>query len=227
MVATVLLDLRAGMMLSGIDACVLGTKGSEAPLAMIELAASGEERVAVGIDVHDTLTAKRVLRDVDLSAVSDDTRALALAAAAEELLRASWAELALQDAPPPERDPPPEVERAVSKSIAPAKVGRRDLALGARLAFEHPSGGLTWLGGDALVSVWPAQRWGLELGAGMRQAPAQHSTHGELSARAVGAGVHLLVALFPRDRALGLRGMLGLQLMSVRVSARAADARSP
>ena len=82
--SSVLLDLRAGLALSGISACTLGTEGSEAPLALLELDAAGEDRVAVGLELHDTLTRKRVLRDVNLREVSSDARALARAAAAEE-----------------------------------------------------------------------------------------------------------------------------------------------
>ena len=61
--SAVLEDLRAGLRLKGIDACALGTEGSEPPLALLELPPAKAERVAVGIEVHDALTEKRVLRD--------------------------------------------------------------------------------------------------------------------------------------------------------------------
>jgi len=215
--SAVLLDLRAGLALSGITACVLGTEGSEAPLALLELDAAAEDRVAVGIELHDTLTAKRVLRDVNLRAVSTDARALALAAAAEELLRASWAELALHDAPPPDRPPPPEVQRAVRRSIEPARLGRRDYGIGARAALEQHSGGLTLYGGDVWVALWPSETFGLELATGLRRGIDEQAEHGAVASRALTAAADALVAIVPRSERFSLHAALGLALASVRI----------
>jgi hypothetical protein len=215
--AAVLLDLRAGLALSGIGACVLGTEGSEAPLALLELDAANEDRVAVGIALHDTLTAKRVLRDVDLKSVSSDARALALAAAAEELLRASWAELALEDAPPPDRPPPPEVQRAVRRSIAPARVGQRDVAIGARAAIAQHGGGLTLAGGELWLALWASETAGVELASGLYEGFAERGPHGSVDSRALGAAVSAIFAIIPRGETIGLHALLGLALASVRV----------
>ena len=214
---SVLADLRAGLRLKGIDACVLGTRGSEPPLALLELEAAEQERVSVGIAVHDALTEKRVLRDLDLRQVSADARALAIAAAADELLRASWAELALHDAPEPARAPPPEVEQTLQRSIEPARYGSRDHAFGARAALENHGGGLAQLGADAYIGVWFAERLGIELGAGMREGWPRSAEHGSVSARTLRSSADLLIALLPRGQLLGLSGKLGLSLASVRV----------
>ncbi len=56
------------------------------------------------LEVDDALTNKSVRREVDLGDVPASGRPRALALAAAELLRASWAELAL---PPPARRPRP------------------------------------------------------------------------------------------------------------------------
>jgi hypothetical protein len=215
--SVVLADLRAGLRLKGIDACVLGTPGNEPPLALLQLQAAEPERVSVGIEVHDALTEKRVLRDLDLREVSADARALAIAAAADELLRASWAELALHDAPEPARPPPLEVEQTLQGSIEPARIGGRDHALGARAALENHGVGLSQFGVDAYIGVWFAERLGIELGAGMREGFARSAEHGSVSARALRSHLDLMIALLPRDRTLGLSGTLGLALASVRV----------
>jgi hypothetical protein len=215
--SAVLADLRAGLQLSGITACVLGTAGSEKPLALLELDAAAEDRVAVGIALHDTLTAKRVQRDVDLKQVSSDARALALSAAAEELLRASWAELALQDAPPPDRPPPPEVQRAVRRSIAPARVGQRDVAIGARAAVVQHGGGLTMIGGELWLCLWAAQAVGIELASGLYEGLAEQGPHGAVDSRALGAAADAIFAIVPRGETVGLHALLGLALASVRV----------
>src|SRR5690606_19264247 len=47
-----------------------------------------------------------------------DARALAVSSSADELLRASWAELMISDAPAPKMKPPPEVMSAVQSSLA-------------------------------------------------------------------------------------------------------------
>jgi hypothetical protein len=215
----VLADLRAGLRLKGIDACRLGSEGGEPPLAILELEAAAQERVSVGIEVHDALTEKRVSRDLDLREVAEDARPLAIAAAADELLRASWAELALRDAPEPARAPPPEVQRSVRESIAhDAFVPRtRDHALGARGAFEHHGAGDAQLGGDAYLGMWFAPRWGFELGAGLRQGLRRDAEHGSVESRALTAAADVTYALLPRAPSLELSARLGIALSSVRM----------
>jgi hypothetical protein len=83
------------------------------------------EPALVAIQVEDRATGKRVARDVRLARIPAGGVALAIAIAADELLRASWAELILRrnrdEGPaseaPPEREPEPlqtETPRAVS-----------------------------------------------------------------------------------------------------------------
>jgi hypothetical protein len=215
----VLEDLRAGLRLKGIDACRLGATGSEPPLALLELAAAAEARVSVGIEVHDALTEKRVSRDLDLRRVAEDARSLAIAAAADELLRASWAELALSDAPEPARPPPPEVEQTMRESIAPARFGAstRDHAIGARGAFEHHGAGLAQLGGEAYLGVWLAPRWGIELGAGLREGLRRDAANGSVHSRALTSAADATFALLPRGGALELAAKLGVAIASVRM----------
>ena len=213
----VLLDLRAGLRLKGIEACVIGQAGHEPPLAVLQLSANSPERLSVSIDVHDALTEKRVQRDVDLTGVADDARSLTIAAATDELLRASWVELALADAPKPSRPPPPEVRAAVRDTIEPTRVGQRDLALGARLDSTYFSSGLSWLGADLLATAWLAEHVGLELGVGARLAVPRHAPHGELDASALIGSLSLRLALGERHAPLGVDALVGPAVASVRM----------
>jgi hypothetical protein len=213
----VLLDLRAGLRLKGIEACVIGQAGKDPPLAVLELSANSPEHLSVSIVVHDALTEKRVQREVDLTDVATDARSLTIAAATDELLRASWVELALSDAPKPKREPPPEVQAAVRDTIEPARVGRRDLALGARVEAMHFGAGLTWLGGDVLATAWPFERVGLELSLGARAGLPRQATHGELETSALAGSLALRVALSDRHAPLGVDGLASVAVAGVRM----------
>ena len=88
----------------GIAVCTARPQGpASEPLATLALAPSesGERSIRLDIEVRDAVTAKRVGREIDLSSVPADGRPDVVALAADELLRASWAELALPRAPPP------------------------------------------------------------------------------------------------------------------------------
>jgi hypothetical protein len=217
----VLQDLAAGLRLKGIDTCALGREGKKPPLAVVELDAGEQERVSVGIEIYDALTQKRVIREVDLRPLAADARALAIAAAADELLRASWAELALEDAPPPSEPPPPEVQRVLRRSIAPAKVGARDRAVGLRGALDLHGGGQTWLGADTFVSFWLGERVGLQLALGLREGLREDAAHGRVESRALTGSGQLLLALLARGEELELSAALGTQVASVRLAGEA------
>ena len=55
---------------------------------------------------------------MDLTGMPADARALAVSSSADELLRATWAELVISDAPKPKLKPPSEVMTAVVSSIS-------------------------------------------------------------------------------------------------------------
>lgn len=166
----------------------------------------------------DSVTKKRVARDLTLDKLPLDGRALALAVAAEELLRASWAELALSDAPAPSRPPPPEVKETVRRSIARARFAiARDHAFGARGAFEHHGAGHAQLGGEAYLGVWFEERWGFELGAGLREGLRRDADHGSVQSRALTSAADVTFALLPRAGGLELAAKLGVSLASVRM----------
>jgi hypothetical protein len=215
--AAVLLDLRAGLRLESIETCEGVEQGSETSLARLDLRAADADHISVGIEVHDAVTAKRVSREVDLRALSADARALAIASATDELLRASWTELALKDAPVPARPAPRAVERAVRRSLEPARVGSREHAIGVRGAVELHAAGLTLLGADLYLDLWLSERLGVELGVGLREGVRRAAPHGSVDARALGSALGMLFAMLPREQPFGLYGRVMLAVSSLRM----------
>jgi hypothetical protein len=212
-------DLAAGLRSRGLLICGPDQRGPEAPLASVQLSAASVTRVSVEIEVHDALTNKYVLREVDTRSLPGDARGLALATAAEELLRASWAELAIEDAPPPVREPPPEVREAVR----PARIARRDggHVLGVRAAGEHHSGGQTLIGPEAWFDAWFSERFATEFSIGYRRGLTESTKHGSIESEAAVFGLDALFSLASRSSPLQLMTRVGVSLASVEFAGRA------
>jgi hypothetical protein len=166
--ARLLGDLRAGLSATRIDACERAPLERAKPLAIVFIAPAEAQPTTFSVDVTDSVTQKRIGRDLELADVPEDGRAFALAVATEELLRASWAELTVrrsqeprpQEAPPPApAEPPP----------APGSQAPRDNhhGIGIRFSVEYYTAGHTELGPDVFFGI-AAVRWldvGLALGA--------------------------------------------------------------
>lgn len=200
----VLLNLEHTFAAQGIDACP-ARAGSVQPksqaLATLSIEIGPESRASVEIEVRDAVTHKRVAREVDLRAIPDDGRELAVAIEADELLRASWAELALDTERARAAKPRPQVVESVRQVLAPSRV-RSSSTIGARVAGEYYTAHTTTLlGADAFGSVALAPRAGLELAAGMRTSPPFSAEHGTVRALALGAGARLLFRLVGNDGA--------------------------
>jgi len=109
-----------------------------------------------------------------------------IALAADELLRASWAELALPRAPPPLRPLSSQARTAVERSTEPpTRHGR--LALGIRGGAEWWTGGLALYGGDGVLEWRLSPRVALGIAAGARAAPEASSSDGTVAARVLSA----------------------------------------
>ncbi len=126
-----------------VDVVAAGTTGGKDPaLARVTLAASpcSENATQVDVTVDDAATNKTVLRTMALGDVAAGARPRALALAVAELVRASWAELALPSAPPPPPLVPARVQRIARLHAAPPPTPEPSLvrpppfALGAALA---------------------------------------------------------------------------------------------
>jgi len=199
-------DLEAGLRLRGIELCVPGA-GQRSPVARVLLQLSAAERMRVGIDVEDAITSKRVLRDIVLQGVARDARALALAQAVDELLRASWVELTMHDAPEPAQPAPPVIQRAVTPP--PAAEEERLQLLGARAAGELYTGGIKLLGADAIVAFWVAERLGVSVQLGIRAGMRASAERGDVGVSALTASAGVILPVWERRSRYNLLVGLG------------------
>jgi hypothetical protein len=213
-------DLRAGLRPSRIDVCDVGP-AAPPPLASVVVSEVEPARARYSVDVIDSVTQKRVGRDLVLDKLPADGRALALAVAAEELLRASWAELALRGVHSAETAAPPEV-RAVVENSTPRTPPPRYTALGARLAFERFLGGQTHYGADLFGAVPLGRVAGGVFALGARRALSEQAPHGSLGATALSAEAGVSLAFF-RRRGLDLGAFVSGRLLRVSFEPEAVD----
>jgi hypothetical protein len=199
----VLSDLQHTLAGQGIAACSADAHPTAAALATlsVDLAPDDTAKATVDIEVRDAVTRKRVRRDVDLSRIPDDGRAAAIAIEADELLRASWAEIALdtERARQAQAAARPQVVGSVQQVLAPAHDSGG--GLGARAAVEHFFGGVTLIGADGVGRVGLASRLALEIAGTLRLGPSVSAPHGQVSALAAGGSLALLVRLAGSRRA--------------------------
>jgi hypothetical protein len=219
--AAVRSDLRAGLLPSSIEVCLVGP-AMPRPLARVLVAEVEPARARYSVDVTDSVTQKRVGRDLVLGKLPADGRPLAVAVAAEELLRASWAELALRGVHSAQTAAPPEVRAVVEKSTPAPPPPPRHTALGARLAFERFLGGQTHYGADLFGAVPVGRIAGGLFAVGARRALSEQAPQGSLGATAlcVEAGVSLA---FYRQRGLEWQAFVSGRLLRVSFEPEAAD----
>jgi hypothetical protein len=194
----IIAQLRASLRTREIGVCgpESDSSSSEAPIAKVMLEPASESKIAILVEVSDAITNKRVSRNLDLSNVPRDAWPLTLALAADEVLRASWAELALADAPPPSRPVPPTVRKAVRESMQPVPAAHaRRAEIGAAFALETFSAGQLQIGIDARTEIWATRSFFVQALLGLRSARDSESDHGTIRSRALifggGAGMTL------------------------------------
>ena len=191
--------LRAELASRSIELCASIDEGRPAPLATIAVS-SGPDAVTLGVEVRDAVTAKHVSRDVALGGVPADSRPLMIAVAADELLRASWAELALRTAPPPARAVPIEVTRSVKDSIEPpAALSSPRFLLGVDGSVERFGSGTTLYGADARFGAWLTPRIAAGLRLGLRSGAAVSAADGSVQPSAWLVGAAGTVTLTPPE----------------------------
>lgn len=211
--------LRAELAGRGIDLCAEAVaSAAQAAVATVSVAPRSESAGAAGasdglvdivVEVRDEVTAKRVVREFDLRALPPDGRALAIAASVDELLRASWAELALRTAPAPARTVPPEVRASVLEVLpAPAPVPRDAGAVGVFAAADHFGAGVTRAGADVRLSLRSWRALWLEARLGLREGLPVSATDGDVHVTSVLAGLTGVYALTPATSRFGL-GLIG------------------
>jgi hypothetical protein len=227
-------QLAASLDQHEIGLCTAG----DVPLAEVVVDAATEGGGGVRIRVRDIVTKKEVTRMVRVAALPVDGRPLALALAADELLRASWAEILLARAPAPTPEPPPQVRAIVEASLAVRPLpplepvpdaepaprittwrGDRRFFFGAALATEHATGGLTLGGADVRFGFFPTDRFTLSARVGGRVAPSTSSSDGSATASALLGGLGGAVALVPHGRAFGFELPIRVDVEQVQFAA--------
>jgi hypothetical protein len=167
-------DLKAGLASRGIETCLAAHGPEKPPAAAIVIGSGGAENVNVTVEIRDAVTEKWVSRDVNLASMPADGRALAIAVAADELVWASWAEVAYKGAKR-RATAPPQVVTAVERAIQPTPrapavhASPGALRLGAQFAVEHFGRGLTLVGADVSSVVPLAARFRLNIAVGARK----------------------------------------------------------
>jgi hypothetical protein len=207
--------LRAELAARDIDVCP-ASDGPEAPSIATVSVSAHRDGALVEVEVHDALTAKRVSRDVDLGPVPQDGRPLTVALVADELLRASWAEIALKHAPAPARPVPPAVRDAVREDVAgPGSTGGTLARWEAVAEAEAWAGSLGLYGADVRLAVDAA--WGLAATArvGIREAPAAQAADGRIRPSAVLGGVGLSLRAVPRGSRYGMGAVARVDVVHV------------
>ncbi|MCA9666184.1 MAG: hypothetical protein KC503_11375 [Myxococcales bacterium] len=195
-------DLRAGLARQQIGLRVVGASSADAPaaLAVVRLDLRGADHVRLSIQIRDAVTRKRVARDIDLSAVPRRGHSVTVAVAVEELLRASWAEIALVRAQRgtarrAAKPAPAVVRRSVARALRRDVVARASSAplvahqIGGRFASDGFGGGVVQLGGDAFYRLVIRGRVGIELAAGARTSLLERGALGTLGASSIVVGL--------------------------------------
>jgi hypothetical protein len=210
--SSVLGDLRVGLERHGIDACADGTGPAHPRLADVRIAWQGDPKVVVTVEINDSVTHKRVSRDIDLSTVPSDGRGFAIAIATDELVWASWVEVAMK---PRGEAPKPSAPREVVAGVESELPRRSESRLGVQAALEHFGGGQTHVGADAVFQLPLAERLGFEARLGMRAGRDTASEHGRVVSQALGGATHLRYVLV-RASSLELGALAGLRASLVR-----------
>jgi hypothetical protein len=226
-------DLATELEQDGVSVC--HPNSTRDPSVVVELARSDD---ALIIELDDRVTHKRVARDISLARIPANGRALAVAIAIDELLRASWAELTLRERPAPPSAPvqpdatqPTTVEtRAVNARGAEPVTHRADEPrndVGVVVGMLHTPLDYTafTLSGRFATRLW--QRGLFEARVSATESLAASSDRGDVIAR--GGGGSLALGLCgPRPHArlyacgLGRASLDGLVFRGVRPEAASA-----
>lgn len=199
LMAEVRTDLASELKRRHLAVCVPGST-ARLPAVIVDVRTLDE---SVVIELDDHVTAKRVARDLSLTAIPANGRALAVAIAIDELLRASWAELTLQTRPLPSGSEP-EAEAAEDGEQEPryretltinargarsSQGARLPLELGFALGYAHTSARFDAFSLAARAALYPLRLAWFELRAsGLVSLPSE-STYGDVMASGVGGSL--------------------------------------
>lgn len=169
--------------------CATTPQADKPALARIEIAIAGDADATVRI--VDAVTKKTVERRVDVAGLPADGRALPIAISADELLRASWAEINLASAEKKQSDDVPKVVReSVGPPPSPSKPafgGPNELGL--RFSPAIYGGGQSHLGGALYYSRDLVSWLSAEIFGYGREGLVAHATDGTIRAHTGGGGL--------------------------------------
>ncbi len=215
--------LRTQLSARGIDLCV-GSAAPRTPIGRVLLVIDRPESGSVTalVRIGDAVTDKRVERTMNLKGMPPDARALAVSASADELIRASWAELMIVDAPRPKMEPPTEVLRAVVESLEVPKPHAPERAfqlgvLGSVTLFKNMLG----VGPEVWSAFFFHEHVGTFLRPQLSFIPAKDSANGSVRASSLGGHAGLAVAFnsIVDPRGLGFEAGAGARRVSFTASA--------
>jgi hypothetical protein len=193
-------QLRAGLEARRIELCE-ARDGRPAGAAASEIMLSVEPGEIVTVALRDAITGKRLAREVPLASVPPDARPLTVALAVDELLRASWVELALGDAPTPARPVPPEIGALIRPATAsPVSARRHRWELGAALAAAHFGSGTVLAGVDLGARGAPTPVLSVHVAMGLRAGTTVHAADGDVRSTAFDGDVGIELILPPHAR---------------------------
>jgi hypothetical protein len=189
--------VRAELELRSIDVCLVG--GKRAPIASVRITAQSPDAVEVTVNVRDAVTQKQVSRVLDLRALPADARPLAIAVGTDELLRASWVEIAIAPKQKSRPAPPPEVDAVVEYDLSPTPHAE----LAALAVFESYAGGQEFVGIDVRGGFRLLAPLLLGARLGMRQSVATRAPNGTIRATALVAGAGASIEITPPRATFG------------------------
>jgi hypothetical protein len=114
--------LRIELAAEGVREVVVGDARDVLASIRVDAVPCSRDAREIDLSIDDAATGKSVKRAIEIGDVPGASRPRALALATAELLRASWAELSMPDAPAPTREVPEGILRAVKLRPPPANV---------------------------------------------------------------------------------------------------------
>jgi len=210
--------LEASLRDRGIALCTEAS-ASMRPVGRVLLEVTREkgEPITALIRIGDNITDKRVEREMNLTGVPVDARPLAVSASADELLRASWAELLLADAPPPAIEPPDVVLSSVKNSLTPPR-----FQLGLQAAASWFPDLLTF-GPLVQFGYAVSPRFRLVLGGHFALSPRKTSTNGAVSLSRQGGRLNASYTVWRPAPSLSFAWQLGGEFARVSLVAELAE----
>jgi hypothetical protein len=199
-------DLRASLRERGI-AMNSGHSEDLTALATVRIDVAEYATGRLRIIVEDALTRKLVERSLHLEQEPPDVWSVLVAAAADELLRASWIELSMPDAPAPALEVPAVVEEAIEASIGPRSRTDGAWGLGADASFVF-SEGASFLGARLTLTQASLAPFTLTLGLGAAALLPVTSKRARFDGVWLFADLEAGIALLPRDGSVRLSVVL-------------------